>query len=120
MPEEKPKNMNVSPTGGLRDNKGKPQLALVPLAIVRGVAEVIMRSSTQGGGKYPMHNWRKGLYYIDTASCAIRHIFAWLEGEELDQETGLHHLKHAACNLAFLLEYVEKHPELDNRYKEGM
>jgi len=109
--------MNVAPTGGLRDNKGKPNLAIVPMSLNVAVAEVLQRSSTDGGGKYPMHNWRKGLYFVATASCALRHIYKWLAGEELDEETGLHHLKHAACNIAFLLEYIETHPELDDRYK---
>ena len=107
--------MNISPTGGLRDNKGKAQLALVPRAILIGIAEVIWNSSVNGGGKYPLHNWRKGLGFLDTASCALRHIFAWIAGEDFDKESGLHHLKHAACNLAFLLEYIEEHPELDDR-----
>lgn len=114
--EERQRAMNVAPTGGLRDNKGKAPLSLVPLSLIKGVAEVIWKSSTAGGGKYPMHNWRKGLFFLDTAACALRHIFAWLEGEDCDKETGLHHLKHAACNIAFLLEYIEKHPELDNRH----
>lgn len=111
------KDFNQSPTGGLRDNKNKPQLALVPMRLVNGVAEVIWKSSDRGGGKYPLHNWTKGLGYIDTASCALRHIFKWLAGEDFDKESGLHHLKHAACNIAFLLEYIEAHPELDDRAK---
>lgn len=113
MPE-----MNEAPTGGLRDNKNKPHLALVPMQLLVGVAEVIWKSSTNGGGKYPMNNWRKGLWWTDTASCALRHIFKWLGGEDYDQETGLHHLKHAACNIAFLLTYIEEHPELDDRFKK--
>ena len=111
--------MNVSSTGGLRDNKGKPQLGLVPYRLLVGAAEVIWKSSDRGGGKYPLHNWAKGLGYIDTASCALRHIYKWLAGEDHDAESGLHHLKHAACNIAFLLEYIETHPELDDRFKGG-
>lgn len=112
------RRFNESATGGLRDNKGKPRLALVPRALLAGVAEVIWKSSTAGGGKYPMDNWRKGLNYRDTADCLLRHVYAWLEGEDYDKETGLHHLKHAACNLAFLLVYLETHPELDDRFKK--
>ena len=121
-PDEQPKpagkDMNVSVTGGLRDNKDKPRLTLVPPCLEEGVAEVIYRSSIQGGGKYPMHNWRKGLPWTEVAESAMRHIKAFAsKGEDFDKETGLHHLKHAACNLAFLLEYLNTHPELDDRHK---
>ena len=32
----------------------------------------------------------------------LRHIFAWAEGEEVDPESGLPHLAHAACNIMFI------------------
>ena len=110
--------MNVSVTGGLRDNKGKSHLSLVPLSMIVAVADVIWKSSKNGGGKYPLHNWRKGLSWSDTADCLLRHVHKWLEGEDFDQETGLHHLAHAACNIAFLIEYVKTKPELDDRFKQ--
>jgi hypothetical protein len=34
----------------------------------------------------------------------LRHINAWRRGEKCDDESGLHHLAHALCNVAFLLE----------------
>lgn len=111
------KGMTISLTGGIRDNRGKPRLSLVPRSLLVAVAKVIWLSSKEGGGKYPMHNWRKGLSWRDTADSALRHIYAWLEGEDHDVETGLPHLYHAACNLAFLIEYLETCPELDDRYQ---
>lgn len=115
---EPKREMNVSPTGGLRDNRGKFRLSLVPSQLEEAVAEVIFKSSKEGGGKYPMHNWRKGLPWSEVAESAIRHLKAFAQrGEDHDKESGLHHLKHAACNIAFLLEYLETHPELDDRYK---
>jgi hypothetical protein len=78
---------------------------------------VVWKSSKEGGGKYPLHNWKKGLPWTEVADSAMRHIDSFLEGEDFDKETGLHHLKHAACNLAFLLWYVVFKPELDDRYK---
>lgn len=117
MPEEKSnRDMNVAPTGGLRDNKGKPRLALVPCELEEAVAEVIFKSSTEGGGKYPMNNWKKGLPFTQVAESALRHIkkFA-VQVEDLDTETGLHHLAHAACNIAFLLWYLKNRPEMDDR-----
>lgn len=107
-------------TGGLRDNRGKARLSLVPSCLEKAVAEVIYRSSKQGGGKYPLHNWRKGLPWSEVAESGMRHLKAFAqEGEDFDPESGLHHLKHAACNIAFLLEYLTTHPELDDRFKKG-
>lgn len=50
-------------------------------------------------------NWRKvpelrRRYY----AAAMRHLVAWWGGERLDPESGLHHLAHALCCVAFVLE----------------
>jgi hypothetical protein len=111
--------MAASVTGGLRDNKGKPRLSLVPSELEAAVAEVIWKSSDRAGGKYPLQNWRKGLPWSEVAESAIRHLKKFAqEGEDLDHETGLSHLAHAACNLAFLLWYQKNRPNLDDRHKE--
>lgn len=110
--------MNVAATGGLRDNEGKPRLSLVPSELEEAVAHVIWKSSDQAGGKYPLQNWRKGLPWSEVAESAIRHLKAFAQrGEDTDPETGLDHLAHAACNLAFLLWYRKNRPALDDRYK---
>lgn len=111
--------MNVATTGGLRDNKGKPRLSLVPSELEAAVAEVIWKSSDRAGGKYPLQNWRKGLPWSEVAESALRHLKKFAqEGEDLDHETGLSHLAHAACNIAFLLWYQKHRPNLDDRHKE--
>jgi Domain of unknown function (DUF5664) len=115
--EAKASGMFVASTGGLRDNKGKPKLSSVPSSLDIAVAKVIFKSSTEGGGKYPMHNWRKGLPWTGVADSALRHIRDFLDGKDLDKESGLHTLYHATTNLAFLIEYLETHPEMDDRYK---
>lgn len=108
----------VSPTGGFRTNKHKVHLALVPHQLEDAAAEVIWKSSDRCGGKYPLHNWRKGLPWTEVSESAMRHLRAFAQkGEDFDAESGLHHLKHVATNIAFLLEYLETHPELDDRYK---
>lgn len=111
------RDMNQASSGGLRDNKGKPRLSLVPTSLRRAVSQVIWKSSIEGGGKYPMHNWRKGLPWTEVAESAMRHIDDFIDGKDYDKESGLHTLYHAACNLAFLIEYLETCPELDDRRK---
>ena len=79
----------------------KPQLYLLPPQSITEVGKVL----TFGAKKYDAHNWRK----VDDlqnrySSAALRHIFAHMDGEELDEETGYSHLAHAMCCLLFKLE----------------
>ena len=40
-----------------------------------------------------------------------RHLLAYIEGNEVDEESGLSHLAHMACNISFLLDekYLKEH-----------
>ena len=73
---------------------------LPPKAIVE-----ISKVLTFGAAKYDAENWRKldDLQNRYTAG-ALRHIFAHMDGEQLDPETNLSHLAHALCCLLFKLE----------------
>ena len=71
------------------------------LSLINEVGKVL----TFGAEKYDPHNWRK----VDDlqnrySSAALRHIFAHIDGEDADEETGLSHLAHAICCLMFKLE----------------
>jgi len=93
----------------MTDKENKPMMALVPRALILGCAKVL----TYGAMKYAPNNWRRGMRWGEPADALLRHFFAWLDGEDLDQESGLSHLSHCAANLAFLM-----HMEGDERYKE--
>ena len=83
---------------------GKPKLTLVPRQIIYDIAEV----REYGNNKYPEggpDNWKKvsAERYRDAA---YRHWLAYLEDpESVDEESGIKHLKHLACNVAFLCEF---------------
>jgi len=86
---------------GRKYDGGKPQLYLLPPKSINEVGKVL----TFGAEKYDPHNWRK----VDDlqnrySSAALRHIFAHIDGEDTDEETGLSHLAHAICCLMFKLE----------------
>ena len=66
--------------------------------------------------KYGRDNWRKGMDFSRLMDAALRHIYAFADGEDKDGETGLSHLAHARCCLAFLLEYEGKSLGKDDRY----
>lgn len=98
---------------GIKHDGGKVQLELLSSSWVLGVGQVL----TFGARKYAAHNWRKGLARSRLLGAALRHIFAYLGGEDFDPETGLLHLYHASCCLMFASELHFTRPDLDDRYK---
>ncbi len=42
---------------------------------------------------------------------------AYWDGEDLDAETGLSHLKHALVNIAMIIEFLDTYPQGDDRPK---
>ena len=86
---------------GRKFDSEKPKLYLLPPKSIIEIGKVL----TYGAEKYDAENWRK----VDDlqnryTSAALRHIFAHIDGEKLDEETGLSHLAHAMCCLLFKLE----------------
>lgn len=80
---------------------GKHRPTLVPSSLVRAVTAI----REYGCQKYrDPENWRKvePQRYKDAA---YRHWLAYLDGEKNDEESGLPHLWHLACNIAFLIEF---------------
>lgn len=85
---------------------GKPRLTLVPLRIIWDIAAI----REYGNRKYgDPDNWRtvEPQRYKDAA---FRHFMAYLDAPHgLDPESGLPHLWHLACNVAFLCELEDDH-----------
>lgn len=97
---------------GARANSGKVAFSQIPLHLLMGVAHVLRC----GMYKYASWNWSKGMAWSVCFDCLIRHLFKWwYMGEELDEETGQHHLDHAMCNLMFLRHYTLSYQEGDDR-----
>lgn len=82
-------------------DKGKPQLRLVPTEIVKCIARV----REYGTAKYhDPDNWKRveKERYIDAM---YRHLLEYVKNNDsIDEESGLPHLWHIACNVAFLCE----------------
>ena len=99
----------------------KCPLELIPPQFVEGIAEVLK----YGAQKYAPNNWMRGMSWETVAGGILRHVTAFRRGEEMDPETGLPHLHHAACGLMFLSWYAHgpqesEHREMDDRrYKQA-
>ena len=82
-------------------DNGKPRLTLVPRRIIWDIAAI----REYGNRKYhDPENWRQvePERYRDAA---YRHFMAYLDDPGgVDEESGLPHLWHLACNIAFLCE----------------
>lgn len=65
------------------------------------------------------NNWYKGMDWSRCFNSLQRHLFAYWKGEDLDKESGLPHLAHAACNIIFLLDYqLRGLKEYDDRNRD--
>jgi len=98
---------------GVKFDKGKPRMSLLPFRALREVAYVL----TDGAAKYGDHNWRGGMEWSKLADALLRHYTDWQAGQDRDTESGRAQLAHMACNILFLMEYEMDHPELDDRFK---
>ena len=85
----------------IKADKGKPQCRLVPSEVVRCIAKV----REYGLKKYgSAESWQK--VEVERYQDAMyRHLLAYIENPKgKDEESGLPHLWHIACNVAFLCE----------------
>lgn len=101
-------------TEGVKHDAGKAPMSLLDRKALEGVAEVL----AFGAAKYAAHNWRGGFDHTRLSDAALRHIFAWIDGEDADPESGLSHIAHAQCCLMFLQRMIIDKPERDDRFKE--
>lgn len=70
--------------------------------------EEIVKILSFGAKKYAPNNWQLVEDGVERYYAALlRHIVAWRKGEEIDPDSKLPHLSHAACNIIFLL-YLTK------------
>lgn len=80
---------------------GKLQLTLVPRQIIRAIAAIRMYGNRKYGSS---DNW-KNVEPERYRDAAFRHFLAYLDDPKgYDEESGLPHLWHLCCNLAFLCE----------------
>ena len=89
----------------MKDDKNKPDYTLVPVAILDAIEKV----REYGTGKYEdRENW-KSVSPVRYWRAFLRHTRAcWDDPYKIDAESGLPHLWHIACNLAFILEMQEE------------
>ena len=98
--------------GGSKFDQGKPRISLIPKEAIWATA----RAMSYGEKKYGTHNFRNGISYSRLADACMRHLTVWLEGENIDKESGNSHLDHALASLAMLAFMAEHRKDMDDRW----
>jgi len=72
----------------------------IPLRVLVGVGIAML----EGALKYGRHNYRvagiRGSVYVDAVVCG--HLVPWMEGEDIDPDSGRHHIDKAIASLVVL------------------
>lgn len=93
----------------------------VPLQLIPPAALIYMgQALKEGARKYGAYNWRENDVEVMTyIGATMRHVAAYLDREDIDPESGNHHLAHALASLAILVDSIECGVSIDNRPPEG-
>jgi hypothetical protein len=110
-----------APEFGDGNPKNRFGLAKVPMRLAPASARIQLALAFKDGArKYGPYNWRisgvKASIYWDAA---MRHMDAWLDGEECAPDSGVHHLGHAMACLAIIIDAAETGQLNDDRPPKG-
>lgn len=108
MVEENPKSVRAR-------KEGKTPMEYLVYSVLPPLARVLKH----GADKYGVRNWRDQPILASTYEGAIlRHFLAWAQGEDLDPDSGEHHLVHlmACCSVA--LDAIANGTLLDDRERQ--
>jgi len=91
-------------TEAIKFDSGKPDWTLVPFEALEEMVAVL----EFGAKKYARWNWALdgGFKWSRVLASCLRHVFAFMRGEDKDPESGLSHIAHAQCNLLFMAYYL--------------
>lgn len=103
----------TDPDTGAQKGSKRARFDLIPVGPLWELAE----HYGKGGEKYADRNWERGYDWHLSFSALMRHAWAFWDGEDIDPETGTKHIIAAAWQCFALAEFMDTHPEKDNRVK---
>lgn len=99
-------------TTAVKNDGAKAPVHLLPPESIIGAA----RAMAHGTTIYGPRNWEIGLDFSRIYAAQMRHLLAWWGGEDIDPESGVHHLHHSSACAMMLASYVEHdRTDLDDR-----
>lgn len=94
----------------------KAPLRYVPPALMLAAS----RAMENGAIKYGPFNWREQPVEVVTyIEAVLRHLFAYLDGQENAEDSGLSHLDHAIAGLGIVVDARAYGSLIDNRFHPG-
>jgi hypothetical protein len=90
---------------GTKHDTGKPSLSVIARLFPEDALIEVGKVLEFGERKYGAWNWLNGFNWLRIVDSSLRHLFAWVKGEDRDPESGLLHLAHLNCNVIFLLTF---------------
>ena len=72
-----------------------------------------------GANKYDDRNWERGYDWSLSYAALQRHLTAWWGGEDIDPDSGHHHLSHGAWHIFTLIYFTIHYHEGDDRSSVG-
>jgi len=100
----------------IKFDKEKPKMDLFPPKALKAIAQ----GMTHGAKKYNRFNYKlgEGLNWTQPYAACMRHLNAWNDGEDMDEDSGLPHLWLAGCEMVMLIDLVESEIGDDTRFDE--
>jgi hypothetical protein len=97
----------------LRYNEGKLQWSMIDFKSLEGMVRVL----EMGAKKYSKDNWKLGMPVTQVCESLMRHLFAYMSGEDTDPESGESHMSHVLVNAMFVEYIMKERSEFDDRKK---
>jgi len=101
----------VGQEGAARFDQGKNRHDLIPPYPLDELAKVY----TYGTQKYDSDNYLKGMKWRKVIGPLFRHLWKWVRGEKIDEESGCHHLSMVVWQCFALMLYEKYSIGIDNR-----
>jgi hypothetical protein len=103
-------------TSGAKLDSGKSKTGLMVSGFALALADVA-EVTTYGANKYTANGWVNVPNGIDRYTDALyRHLFLYSSGQNLDSESNLTHLSHAAWNILAIIELTERAKLTNKKY----
>lgn len=96
-------NLETAQDQSAKADASKPRLSLVPPQVIFDIAQVREYGNKKYGNP---DNWKlvEMQRYVDAA---LRHFYKFVQDPKgKDEESGIEHYKHVACNMAFICEMM--------------
>lgn len=107
-------SINGTPLGddhAIKNDLDKDRMDLIPPEVEVALARIL----GHGAQKYEDRNWERGMDWGRVYAAARRHLNKFWAGIDIDSDSGMPHIDHALCCLAFLSTYYHRRIGLDNR-----